>query len=143
MENKLSSTLLPTMTKEDFLYSRIGIALLSAQRVEFLTGQLLEYLIEFDKDVYGFTSTEFFEKSKKSKSAFKTLGSIFNLLKLNPTLVIEDELNEYLKQRNLFVHTFWLKLLTPKSNEKAKKALNFCYDFGKHSERVESFFKGF
>lgn len=96
----------PPMSREDFMYSRIGMALVSAQRVEFLTGQLLEVLAEFDKDVYGITTSEFLEKSSKSKSAFKTLGGIFSLLKLNSTLVIEDELDDYLKKRNLFVHKF-------------------------------------
>lgn len=30
-----------------------------------------------------------------------------------------------------------------KSPKDVKKIVDFCYDFGKHSERVESFFKGF
>ena len=97
----------PIMTKHDFVYSRIGMALISAQRVEFLTSRLLNLLTEFDKDVYGITTSEFLEKSSKSSKAYKTLGTIFNLLKLNPKLVIEDELNDYLKKRNLFVHNFF------------------------------------
>jgi len=133
----------PLMTKEDFVYSRIGMALVSAQRVEYLTGQLLELLVEFDKDVYGITTSEFLEKSAKSKSAFKTLGAIFTLLKLNPKLVIEDELNGYLKKRNLFVHKFWITYLSGISDNKAKEGVDFCYDFGQHSDRISSFFKGF
>lgn len=95
------------MTKEDFVYFRIGMALISAQRMEFLTGQLFEYLVEFDKEIYEITTLEFLEKSAKSKSAYKTLGAIFTLLKLNPKSVIEDELNSCVKKRNLFVHIFW------------------------------------
>jgi hypothetical protein len=133
----------PIMTKEDFLYSRIGMALISAQKVEFLTGQLLECLVEFDKEIYGITTLEFLEKSAKSKSAYKTLGAIFTLLKLNPKLVIEDELNSYLKKRNLFVHSFWATYLTSKSEEKTKEAVDFCYDFGRHSDKISSFFQGF
>jgi len=132
----------PPMTKEDFVYSRIGMALTSAQRVEFLTGKLLEILIEFDKDVYGITTDKFLEKSAKSKSAFRTLGGIFSLFKLNPKLVIEDELNDYLKKRNLFVHSFWQTYLTSKNVEKEKAGVDFCYDFGRHSDRISSYFQG-
>src|SRR5437868_12098853 len=116
----------PIMPKDDFVYSRIGMALISAQRVEFLTAKLLDQLTEFDKDVYGITTSEFLEKSSKSSKAYKTLGTIFTLLKLNPKLVIEDELNDYLKKRNLFIHNFWITFLTPRSNEKEKKAIDFC-----------------
>ncbi|MES2762759.1 MAG: hypothetical protein V4677_11150 [Bacteroidota bacterium] len=131
------------MTKEDFVYSRIGMALVSAQRVEFITGQLLECLIEFDKDIYRITTTDFLDESKKSKNAHRTLGAIFKLLKLNPKFIIEEELNEYLKKRNLFVHHFWLKYLPNKSEKTIKEAIDFCYDFGRHSDRISSFFKGF
>jgi hypothetical protein len=34
------------MTEKDFVFSRVGMALISAQRVELITGKLLEYLIE-------------------------------------------------------------------------------------------------
>ncbi len=34
------------LTKEDIVYSKIGAALISAQRVEFVAGQLLELLEE-------------------------------------------------------------------------------------------------
>ena len=108
-----------------------------------MTGQLLNLLSEFDKDVYGITTSEFLEKSSKSSKAHKTLGAIFNLLKLNPKLVIEDELNDYLRKRNLFVHNFWATFLTPRSNEKEKEAVDFCYDFGLHSDKISRFFKGF
>ena len=95
------------MTKNEFLYLRIGMALIATQRVEFLTSQLLELLVEFDKSFYRITTDEFLRKSSKSKSAYKTLGAIFKLLKLNPKLIIEDELEDYLQKRNLFVHNFW------------------------------------
>lgn len=132
-----------TSADEDYVYSRIGMALISAQRVEFITGKLLENLIEFDKTVYGITTAEFLEHSSKSKDAIKTLGSIFKLLKLNPKLIVENELNDYLKQRNLFVHKFWETYLNTKSVEQATKAVVFCYDFGQFSDRLTSFFKGF
>jgi hypothetical protein len=131
------------LVDENYVYSRIGMALISTQRVEFITGKLLENLIEFDKTVYGITTAEFLEHSSKSKDAVKTLGTIFKLLKLNPKLVVEDELNDYLKQRNLFIHNFWEIYLNTKSVEQATKAVDFCYDFGRFSDRVTSFFKGF
>jgi hypothetical protein len=132
-----------TAADEDYVYSKIGMALISAQRVEFITGKLLEVLTEFDKTVYGITTSEFLEHSSKSKNAVKTLGTVFRLLKLNPKLVIENELNDYLKARNLFIHKFWETYLTDKSVEQATKAGVFCYYFSQFSDRVTSFFKGF
>ena len=132
-----------TAADEDYVYSRIGMVLISVQRLEFLTGKLLENLVEFDKTVYGITTSEFLEHSTKSKDAIKTLGKIFKLLKLNPKLVVETELNDYLKQRNFFVHKFWETYLNEKSVEQATKAVAFCYDFGQFSDRLTSFFKGF
>lgn len=132
-----------TAADEDYVYSRIGMVLISVQRVEYLTGRLLVLLTEFDKTVYGITTADFLEHSAKSKDAIKTLGSIFKLLKLNPKLVVENELNDYLKQRNIFVHRFWEDYLTEKSVEQATKAVAFCYDFGQFSDRMTSFFKGF
>lgn len=129
------------MTKQDFVYSRIGMALTSAQRVEFITGQLLKYLVEYDKDLYGITTSNFLDKAAKSKNGKRTLGSIFMLLKLNPKLVIEEELDDYLEKRNLLAHNFWTKFLQGNSN--GKDGVDFCYDFGRHSDRIESFFKGF
>jgi len=43
------------MVDKDFVYSRIGMALVAAQRVEFVTSQLVLHLIEFDRTVYGIT----------------------------------------------------------------------------------------
>lgn len=131
------------MVDKDFVYSRIGMALVSAQRVEFITGQLVIHLSEFDKDIYGITGEEFLAATQKANLARATLGKIFTLLKLNPTLVIEEELDEYLTKRNILVHDFWKNYLDSISVEQAKRAVDFCYDFGKHSERLESFFKGF
>ena len=131
----------PAMSKEDFVYSRIGMALISAQRVEFITGQLLAYLTEFDKDLYEITTSEFLEQTAKSRNGKKTLGAIFKLLKLNPKLIIEEELDNYLKKRNLLAHSFWSTYLQSKLD--GKDGVEFCYDFGQHSNRIESFFKGF
>lgn len=131
------------MVDKDFVFSRIGMALVSAQRVEFITNQLVKHLSEFDKDVYGITGEEFLAATHKANLARATLGKIFTLLKLNSTLVIEDELDEYLAKRNMLVHGFWRNYLDSISVEQAKLAVDFCYDFDRHSERLESFFKGF
>lgn len=129
--------------RDEYVYSRIGMALMSAQRVEFITGQLLQYLIEFDKVFYGITSDEFFNASKKSKNARMMLGQIFGLLKLNPQFSLTDEMDDYLKQRNLLVHGFWKEYLHSYSEEQKESAIQFCNALGKASEQLESFFKGF
>ncbi len=125
------------------VYERVGMALISAQRVEQLTGDLLKHLEEFDKTVYGITSTEFWEKSKKSNKARKTLGQVFNLLKLNPKWVIEEELEAYLEKRNLLAHGFWRVFLNGRNEGQSQRALDFCNSFGEESMRMERFFKGF
>ncbi|MBE5318615.1 hypothetical protein IM793_05575 [Pedobacter sp. MR2016-19] len=131
------------MINENFVYSRIGMALVSAQRVEFITGELLKYLVEYDKVFHGITSEEFYNASKKSKNARMMLGQIFGLLKLNPQFSINDEMDTYLKQRNLLVHGFWHNCLNTKSETQSKIAVDFCNTFGKLSNKLESFFKGF
>jgi hypothetical protein len=131
------------MVDQIFVYSRIGMALVSAQRVEYLTNQLVTHLREFDKDIYGITGEEFLATSQKANLARSTLGAIFKLLKLNSNLVIQEELDEYLAKRNVLVHGFWKNYLNTLSDEQAMKAINFCQDFGKQSGKLESFFKGF
>ncbi|UON81149.1 hypothetical protein MUK70_18990 [Dyadobacter chenwenxiniae] len=124
------------------VYSKIGMALISAQRVEFVSGELLKVLENFDGGGYRVTTIEFLEKSAKSQKTFKTLGAIFSLHKLNPKLIIEDELDSYLIKRNILAHEFWRRYLYSLSEQQKKEALDFCDDFGRHSQRVESFFKG-
>jgi hypothetical protein len=135
--------LIITSVDEAYVYSRIGMALISTQRVEFITSKLLEILTEFDSSAFGVTTEEFLETSNKSKNSRKTLGNVFKLLKLNPKLVIENELDNYLKDRNLFIHSFWQTYLTDQTVEQAVKATEFCYSFGAYSDRITSFFKGF
>jgi hypothetical protein len=131
------------MIDKDFVFSRIGMALVSAQRVEFIANELVSHLREFDKKVYGITGAEFLDASQKANLARITLGNIFKLLKLNSNLVIKEELDEYLSKRNMLVHGFWKNYLDTYSIGQAKKAVDFCYDFGRQSDRIESFFKGF
>ena len=132
------------MEFENLVYSRIGMTLVSAQRVEFITRELVDHLIEFDKSLYGITTDKFLNNSTTSKKLRKqTLGRIFTLLKLNPKLVLEDELNQYLEKRNLLIHGFWKNYLNTKSEGQVKAAIEFCNNFGKSSDCLERFFKGF
>jgi hypothetical protein len=131
------------MIDKDYVFCRIGMALVSTQRVEFMSDVLLRHLAEFDKEVYGITSDEFLNTSQKSIKARMTLGSIFKLLELNPKLIIKDELDDYLGKRNIFIHSLWKNYLNTISVDQAKRAIAFCNDFCRHSNRVESFFKGF
>lgn len=128
---------------ETYVYSRIGMALISAQRVEFITSNILEHLSEFNEYFSVITSAEFLQNTKKAMKARKMLGEVFRILKLNPEWVIEEELDEYLKKRNLLVHGFWDNYLNYKSDEQTKIAIDFCNDFGQLSIKIESFFKGF
>ncbi|WP_129020674.1 hypothetical protein [Edaphocola flava] len=130
-------------TKEDVVYSKIGSALVSAQRVEFLSGKLLE-LLEEDGAVYGIMTEDFTSNSERSKKLRKkTLGQIFYFLKLNPKLVIAEELDEYARLRNILAHKFFPIFLTTKSDEQMWTAIKFCYAFGRFSNRIEKFFSGF
>lgn len=130
-------------TKEDVVYLKIGAALVSAQRVEFISGQILE-LLEEHGEIYGIMTEDFTSNSEKSRKVRKkTLGHIFKLLKLNPTLVISDELDEYARLRNILVHKFFQTHLNTKSDEQMWRVIQFCYAFGRFSNRMEHFFKGF
>jgi hypothetical protein len=131
------------MIDDNFLYSKIGMSLISAQRIEYITNQLVSHLREFDNNIYGISGEEFLSASQNANLARATLGSIFKLLKLNPTFVIEEELNDYLAKRNILVHGFWKRYLQTKSIEQIERALEFCNNFGQQSVKLESFFKGF
>ena len=130
-------------TKEDVIYSKIGAALISAQRVEFIAGQLLE-LLEEHGQIYGIMTEDFTSSSEKSKKLRKkTLGQVFRYLKLNPKLVIADELDEYARLRNILAHKFFQTHLNTKSDEQMWRVMRFCYAFGRFSNKMEQFFKGF
>jgi hypothetical protein len=135
-------TLLKMITDKE-VYTKVGMALISAQRVESITKDVLNHLKEFDKDVYGITTNDFLNNSEKSKKARLMLGEIFKQLKLNPKLVIENELDIYLKKRNLLVHNFYTEYLISISDKQVNDALEFCDDFGRNSMKIEAFFRGF
>ncbi|PKB15111.1 hypothetical protein [Flavobacterium sp. 5] len=127
----------------NLVFSKIGRCLVAAQRIELASGEILKFLAEYDKDLYNLTSEEFLKLAGKTQKTKMTLGNIFKLLKLNPNLVIEEELNSYLQKRNMLVHNFLTDYLHTVNVKQAKKAEYFCDDFLKHSALMESFFKGF
>ena len=59
------------MIDDTFAYSRIGMALISAQRVEFMACELVDHLIEFDKDIYEITTSIFLDSSPASQKLRK------------------------------------------------------------------------
>ena len=127
----------------NLVFSKIGRALIAAQRTELITSEILRFLAENDRDLFNLTSEEFLKLAGKTQKTKMTLGTIFKLLKLNPSLVIEEELNSYLEKRNILVHNFFNDYLHTRNVQQAKKAEKFCDDFLQHSMRMESFFKGF
>jgi hypothetical protein len=131
------------MHTEDFIHSKIGIALVSGQRVEFVIGELLKHILKFDKNVYGITTEIFLNDSPPARRLrHQTLGQIFRLLKLDPRLIIAHELDEYSKKRNTLVHSLWKDYLFMPSEEQITRAIGFCCDFERSSARLESYFKG-
>ena len=131
------------MIPEKEVYSRIGMALVSTQRVEWVVSQIIIHLAEYDAEVYGISGQEFLSNSQRAKKARKTLGEIFKLFKLTKFAFIEVEMDEYLKKRNDLVHQFWRLYLDTKSETQARKAIEFCNEFGKMSDSMEKYFKGF
>lgn len=120
------------------------MALVSTQRVEFIVSEIVAHLMEFGHDTYGITTDDFLNNGLKSKEIRKaTLGALFNKLKLNPRLVVERKLNDYIDMRNKFIHNFWKSYLIVDSENQTKEIIKFCYKFGQSSEKMESFFKGF
>lgn len=131
------------MLTENHVYSRLGMALVSAQRVEWVSSQLISFLAQFDKSIYGgITGEEFLSNSSKALKAKKTLGATFRLVKTIKWAGFERKLNIYLKTRNELVHGFWRNYLNSKSQKQMQTAINFCSDFGKQSEEIERYFKG-
>ena len=134
----------PTEIHEMVVYSKIGMALVSIQRVEAVAKSVLEVLILGNEKKYGLKPITFdgelYEIDKLSKY---TLGNTFRLLKFNPELIIEDELDKYRDFRNSFVHSFWQDFLDTKSEDQKKMAIDVCYELGLLSNKMESFFKGF
>jgi hypothetical protein len=129
---------------KDYVHSRLGMAIVSAQRVEFVTKLMLEFLSDFDKSVFGITTKEFLEHSEKAKSIRnQTLGMAFKKLKLNPQLVPVIDIDKYLEMRNFLVHRFWIDYLEKKDSQRIKEGVDFCYEFGRLSMKVESYFRGF
>lgn len=129
--------------KIEVVYEHIGMALLSTQRVELISKHLLEYLKLCDRELAGISTKEFLLRTPNIDNLEKlTLGKIFKLLKLNPNISLEHEFNKYLILRNTLVHNFTIDYLKNTTERQKKLAIDFCYEFGKQSLELESFFKG-
>lgn len=121
----------PKEIHEMVVYSKIGMALVSIQRVEDVAKSVVKILILGNEKKYGLKPVIFndglYEIDRLSKY---TLGNTFRLLKFNPELIIEDELDKYRDFRNSFVHSFWQDYLDTKSETQKKKAIDVCYEIG-------------
>lgn len=75
----------------------------------------------------------------------QTLGQIFNVLKKEADiLILTDELDNYLKRRNLLIHDLWRTYYRNDSSTYSKsEAINFCKTFLEDSSKYENFYKGF
>ena len=119
------------------------MALVSVQRVEKVCKNLITCLILVDKEINAMSSKKFVEKSPNlDKLAKYTLGNLFRLLNLNQNIGLEKEFGQYLKMRNLFIHNFNSEYLNEYSEEQKKRAIDFCFEIGKYSVKMESYFKG-
>lgn len=100
-------------------YTLLGIAMISAQRVEFLTHGLVAHFknIEKDNQFKRLTPTIFLDNSIQSKKIRKqTLGQIFRILKQDERLSINEKLDKYLEKR------FLLQRIQPNVRQYCKNA---------------------
>lgn len=72
-----------------------------------------------------------------------TLGHLFKILKLNPDLVISEQLSSFLVKRNLLVHDFFEEYLYAVNIKQQEKVILFCDNFLNESQTIEKFFRGF
>ena len=132
------------MANDSSVYARIGMALVSAQRVEYLTRSLVTFLIDFNSDFKYITTEDFLDESRKFIKLKKpTLGNIFNQLQTTPKLVLTDDLDTYLTKRNILVHHLWKDYMFERTSGQAEAVTEFCNEFGKLSDNLEKFYKGF
>ena len=127
-------------------YYWIGNALISGQRVEFLTHGIISHFKDLnqDKEFKNLTPRMFLDNTNEAQKTRKqTLGQIFRILKQNDSLAIVESLNDYLLKRNLLVHGLWREYFRDnyKSDEHSN-GIQFCKDFIDKSAKMENFYKG-
>lgn len=128
-------------------YSLIGLALISCQRVEFLTLGIVSHFnsIKSDKRFKKLSPEAFLDDTSEGRKVRKqTLGQVFRILKQENKVAISDKLDDYLECRNILVHELWRKYLKDRNSNNAYPDLaQFCKTFIEKSSKVEKFYKGF
>ena len=135
-------TLMNNEIHKDDVYARIGMALVSIQRVERACKYLIICLKIADKKTKFFSSEEFLERSNLDKLDRYTLGSLFRLLNLNRNIGLEKEFSAYLRLRNSFVHSFSTEYLTGHSELQKMRAIDACFEIGRLSQKMERYIRG-
>jgi len=127
-------------------YRLIGLALISCQRVEFLTLGVVSHFnnIRADEQFKKLTPKAFLDDTSDGRKVRKqTLGQVFRILKQDEKLAISDKLDDYLECRNILVHELWRKYLKDEnSNNTYPELEQFCKTFIDKSSKVEKFYKG-
>ena len=133
-----------------FLYECCGIILIEVQKVEFIIHGLVAHfnknILRTNKQFEKLTPRIFLDNDEKSRKTRKqTLGNIINILLKNNDFFNDSELNEYVKNRNIFVHSFWRDFLSGNKIENREEILNamkFLMEFSKENIKWKSLFKG-
>lgn len=133
-----------------FLYECCGILLIEAQKVEFIVHGLVAHfnknILKTNKKFEKLTPRIFLDDDENSrKNRKQTLGNIINILLKNNTFFNESELNQYVQNRNIFVHSFWRDFLSGTKIESREEILNsikFLMEFSKENIKWRSLFKG-
>lgn len=134
-----------------FLYENIGIVLIDIQRTEYIIHGIVshfnESLLKKNKTFKNLSPRIFLDNDEKSKSSRKqTLGQIINFLLDTTSFFDPVELNQFINNRNKFVHNYWREFL---SNNRLpdrvyiENALKFTLEFGKENMKWQFIFKGF
>ena len=133
-----------------FLYESCGILLFETQKVEFIIHGLVshfnKYILKTNKQFEKLTPRIFLDNDENSKKKRKqTLGLRIKILLENNNFFNELELNTYVKNRNIFVHSFWREFLSGTKSTNRDEVLNaikFVMEFSKENVKWKSLFKG-
>jgi len=127
--------------------SLIGSALISCQKVEFMTYGLISHFknIQHEKKFRKLSPQVFLDDSAESKEIRKhTLGQLFKLLKDKNVAYIHDRLDDYLTKRNILIHELLREFYKDNNNEiNDSRVKEFCIEIIETSNKLEKFFKGF
>ena len=132
------------------LYECCGILLIETQKVEFIIHGLVshfnENILKTNKQFEKLTPRIFLDNDENSKKKRKqTLGLIVKILLENNDFFSDTELNMFVKNRNIFVHSFWREFLFGtkiKNREGIINGLKFIIEFSKENIKWKSLFKG-